>query len=230
MVFLAIAESWRIAPLNEEKIRVLIVEDHTVVRKGLVSLLSTPRFNIEIVGEAGDGVEAITQSGALHPDVILMDLLMPRKGGVEAIPEIKAHAQEARILVLTSFGEDDDIIAAIRAGADGYLKKDCSPDELLYAIRGVHNGHFTLPLEMARKVMALKDEDEKHPLKEPLTSREMDVLRCIAQGLSNQEAAAYLVISSHTIRSHMRNIMQKLNLKNRTQVALYAIEVGLMEE
>jgi len=216
--------------LNDKAIRILIVEDHTVIRKALVSLLSTPRFNIEVVGEAGDGIEAVVQAGALHPDVILLDLIMPRKGGVEAIPEIKAQAPEARILVLTSFGEDDDIIAALRVGAEGYLMKDCSPDELLHAIQSVHLGNFILPLEMARKVLALGDEAETQSLEEPLTPRELDVLRCIAQGLSNQEIAAQLVISQHTVRSHMKNVLRKLDLDNRTQAALYAIEAGLMQK
>lgn len=214
--------------MGENKIRVLIVEDHTVVRKGLVSLLSTPRFNIEVVGEASDGFEAVNQSKKMVPDVILLDLVMPRKGGLQAIPDLKVDNPQVHILVLTSFSEDEDILAAINAGADGFLMKDCSPDELIQAIRSVHLGHFSLPADLARKVMS-QDTQVEPSMAAELTPREKDVLEFLAKGLSNQEIATVLGISPYTVRSHVRNLLRKLNVSNRTQAALYAIEEGLVQ-
>ncbi len=215
--------------MNDIPIRVLIVDDHTVLRKGLASLLSTPRFNIDVVGEAADGHEAVEKTRHLQPDVILLDLVMPRMGGLEAIREIKAESPEVRILVLTSFSEEEDIVAALRAGAEGYLIKDCSPDELIHAIRGVHLGHFSLPADMARKIMSLDLEMDQQVQKLQLTRRELEVLQCMAQGFSNQEIAKQLSISTNTVRSHVRNVLRKLDVSNRTQAALYAIESGLVE-
>jgi DNA-binding NarL/FixJ family response regulator len=208
-------------------IRVLIVDDHTVVRKGLNALLSTPRFNIEVVGEAADGIEAIQNVDTFTPDVILLDLVMPRKGGLEVIRELRENGSDVRILILSSFSEDDDIVEAIRAGAEGYLMKDCSPDELVHAIRSVHSGQFTLPGEIARKVMLVGEQDDQLSGEQELTLRETDVLICMAQGLSNQDIAEALGISPYTVRSHVRNILRKLDVKNRTQAVLIAIERGL---
>jgi len=214
---------------NENPIRVLIVDDHTVLRKGLISLLSTPRFNIEVVGEAADGSEAIQQTTLLQPDVILLDLVMPGMGGLEAIPKLKAGHPNVHILVLTSFNQDENIVAAVRAGAEGYLKKDCSPDELIHAIKGVYMGQFSLPADMARKVMDLDSKDKGEVPEPRLTPRELDVLRLIAQGFSNQEIAGRLSVSTYTVRSHVRSILRKLDVNNRTQAALYAIEKGMVD-
>ena len=215
--------------MQEEKlIRVLVVDDHTVLRKGLCSLL-TPKYGVEVIGEAGDGVEAVAQARALRPDVILMDLAMPRKTGLDAILEIRRDNPEARILVLTSFGEDAKVAAAVQAGAMGFMLKDSSLDELVHAIRTVHMGNLQLPQDLARKVMTgLLGLDGSRPPVEQLTRRELDVLRCVAQGMSNEEIAQELTISVNTVSSHIAHMLDKLNLSNRTQAALYAVEIGLV--
>lgn len=208
-------------------IRVMVVDDHTVVRKGLCSLL-TAKYGLEVVGEAADGIEAVDQARDLRPDVILMDLIMPRKTGLEAIIEIKKENPQARILVLTSFSEDAQIAAAIKAGAMGYVLKDASPDELIHTIRGVHMGKLSIPAEMMQIVLAEStDKADKGSLDVELTAREIDVLRHLAAGQSNQEIADALGVSTTTVRTHVSNILRKLELENRTQAALYAIEHGL---
>lgn len=213
--------------MADELIRVMVVDDHTVVRKGLCSLL-TAKYGLDVVGEAADGVEAVDKARELQPDVILMDLIMPRKTGLEAIIEIKKENPRARILVLTSFSEDAQIAAAIKAGAMGYVLKDASPDELIHTIRGVHMGKLSIPAEMMQIVLVGSSErqTESSPDNE-LTSREMDVLRQLAAGRSNQEIGDALGVSTTTIRTHVSSILRKLNLENRTQAALYAIEKGL---
>jgi NarL family two-component system response regulator LiaR len=209
-------------------IRVLVVDDHTVVRKGLCSLLSS-KYGVEVVGEAGDGDEAIEKARDLRPDVILMDLLMPGKTGLEAILEIKRENPDARILVLTSFGEEAKVAAAVRAGALGFLLKESSPDELVHAIRSVHMGSLSLPQDLARKMMSgLYGLDSDEGPTEQLTSRELDVLKDIAEGMSNAEIAQDLTISFTTVRSHVPSILRKLDLSSRTQAALYAVEIGLV--
>jgi two-component system, NarL family, response regulator LiaR len=214
--------------MNREKIRVLVVDDHTVVRKGLCSLLSSPRYNIEVIGEAGDGAQAVEQARALHPDVILMDLLMPIKTGLEALPEIRAEDPDTKVLILTSAGDRAQVIAALKAGARGYIVKDSAPDELIQAIEAVYAGKLLLRSELAQK--ALFAADEPAPPVSELTERELDVLRYLAQGLSNQEIADALSISLYTVRSHVRNILGKLHLANRTQAALYALDKGLLKD
>lgn len=211
-----------------ELIRLLVVDDHTVVRKGLCSLL-TSKYGIEVVGEAEDGLEAVEKARETHPDVILMDMVMPKMTGLEAIIEIRKEDPDARILVLTSFGDDAQITAAIKAGALGYLLKDSSPDELIHTIRSVYMGTFSVPAEMLQALLSeSQDEDEKIPAEHDLTERELDVLRELARGSSNQDIADTLFISTTTVRSHVRSIFQKLNLSNRTQAALYALESGLV--
>jgi NarL family two-component system response regulator LiaR len=208
-------------------IRVMVVDDHTVVRKGLCSLL-TAKYGLVVVGEAADGAEAVDQARKLQPDVILMDLVMPRKTGLEAIIEIKKENPQARILVLSSFSEDAQIAAAIKAGAMGYILKDASPDELVHSIQGVHMGKFSIPADMMQIVLAEStDRPEPSSLETKLTSREIDVLRYLALGRSNQEIADALGVGTTTVRSHVSSILRKLNLENRTQAALYAIEAGL---
>ena len=214
---------------EQRAIRVLIAEDHVVVRKGLRALLAT-ESDIEVVGEAGDGQAAITQAAALQPDVILMDLAMPKMDGIEAIRQIKLSQPESRILVMTSFATDDKVFPAIKAGALGYLLKESAPEELLQAIRQIHRGESSLHPAIARKVLQEITHPPARPLTpNPLTEREGEVLRLVAQGLSNQDIARKLHISDPTVRTHVSNILGKLQLATRIQAALYALREGLVE-
>jgi NarL family two-component system response regulator LiaR len=211
-----------------ENIRLLIADDHTLVRAGLCALISTEP-GMEVVGEAADGIEVVLKARSLRPDIILLDLVMPRQGGIEAIAEIKAEDPEARILVLTSFADDDKVFPAIKAGALGYLLKDSSPRQLLQAIRDVHRGESSLDPAIARKLIRELNQPPDLPRTEdPLTAREAEVLRLVAQGLSNQEIADRMVVSERTVRTHVSNILDKLHLANRTQAALYAVRKGLI--
>ena len=208
-------------------IRILIADDHAIVREGQRALIETEP-GMEVVGEATDGVEAVDVARALQPDVILLDLLMPRLGGVEAIKKIKAQDAEARVLVLTSFAEDEKVHAAIRAGALGYLLKDASPQDILTAIREVHRGEPSMPPVIAHKLMSeLQRTSNLPPTEDPLTERELEILKLVAQGQPNLEIAERLVISERTVRTHVSNILGKLHLANRTQAALYALREGL---
>lgn len=212
-----------------ENIRILIADDHAVVREGLRTLITT-KPGMEVVGEAADGVEAILKAHALNPDVILLDMVMPRKNGLEAIEGIKQDNPDARILVLTSFDDDERVFAAIKAGALGYLLKDSSPQQLLQAINDVYHGQSSLHPTIALKVIReLNQPSDQPPTDSPLTSREVDVLKLVARGLLNEEIAAELSISEWTVRTHMRNILSKLHLANRTQAALYALREGLAD-
>jgi len=212
---------------GNERIGVFLADDHAVVRAGLEALIGTEE-QMTVVGTAADGEEAIAKVALLNPDVILLDLQMPRKSGIEAISAIKAHDPEARILVLTSFSEDDKVFAAIKAGASGYLLKDATPEELLQAIRQVHSGKSSLAPEIARKVIQeLNRPTSLPPTEEPLTEREVEILQLVARGYSNQQIAETLVISERTARTHISNILAKLHLANRTQAALYALRHGL---
>lgn len=208
-------------------IRVLLADDHAVVRGGIRALLDHEE-GIEVVGEAADGEDAITLVKSLAPDVILLDLMMPQKTGIEAIEEIKQDDPNARILVLTSFADDDKVFAAIKAGAMGYLLKQTTPPELFQAIRDVYNGESSLHPTIARKLIReLNRPTNLPPVDEPLTDREVEVLIFVARGLSNQDIADRLVISERTVRTHVSNILSKLHLANRTQAALYALKEGL---
>jgi NarL family two-component system response regulator LiaR len=208
-------------------IRVLLADDHAVVRGGIRALLEDEE-EIEVVGEADDGEEAVRLAQKLHPDVILLDLMMPLKTGIEAIEEIKDENPQARILVLTSFADDDKVFAAIKAGAMGYLLKQTTPGELFQAIRDVYHGESSLHPTIARKLIReLNRPTTLPPVDEPLTDRELEVLIFVARGLSNQDIADRLVISERTVRTHVSNILSKLHLANRTQAALYALKEGL---
>jgi NarL family two-component system response regulator LiaR len=213
-----------------ETIRVLIADDYPLVRDSLRALIETEP-GIEVAGEAKDGVEAVLKARSLQPDVILLDLVMPRQDGIAAIEEIKRENPEARILVLTSFAEDEKVFPAIKAGALGYLLKVSSPQQLLEAIRDVYRGQSSLHPTIARKLIGelQRPVEELPPTKEPLSGREMEVLRLVAQGLTNQEIAETLVISERTVRTHVSNILGKLHLANRTQAALYAMREGLAD-
>ncbi len=214
-------------PKQIESIRILITDDHAVVREGLRTLIGTEP-GMEVVGEAVDGLEALEMACKLRPDVTLLDMMMPRMDGLEAIKEIKRECPETRILVLTSFSEDDQVFPAIKAGALGYLLKNAAPERLLNAIRDVHLGKPSMSSDIAKKLInELQSASDLPPTEEPLTEREMDVLRLVAQGLSNQEIAEALVIGVGTVRTHVSNILVKLHLANRTQAALYALRKGL---
>ncbi len=212
-----------------ENIHILITDDHAIVRKGLRTLVESEP-GMEVVGEAADGVEAILKARSLNPDVILMDMMMPRMDGLEAINEIMRENPEARILVITSFAEDDKIFPAIKAGALGYLLKDSTPEQLIQAIYAVYNGESSLHPSIALKVIReLNRPSELPPTEEPLTTREVEVLKLVARGLTNQEIAEILVISERTVGNHIGNILNKLHLANRTQAALYALREGLVD-
>jgi NarL family two-component system response regulator LiaR len=209
------------------QIRVLIVDDHAIVRKGLTVLLATEP-DIKVVGEAQDGQEAVEKAASLKPDVALMDLVMPRMDGIEATRRITEAHPKTKILVLTSFAADDKVFPAVKAGALGYLLKDSSPEELLEAIHRVHRGEPSLESAIARKVLhEISHPSAAKPTSDPLTEREMEVLRLIAQGLSNKEIASKIFIAEWTVRTHVSNILGKLHLASRTQAALYALRSGL---
>ena len=210
-----------------QTIRVLIVDDHAIVRKGIRALLATEK-DIQVIGEASDGAEAVAQANSLHPDVILMDLVMPKIDGIEATKQITAQQPGMRILILTSFAADDKVFPAIKAGALGYLLKDTGPQELVQSIHQVYRGEPSLEPSIARKVLTELSTPQQKPLSpDPLTERELGILRLIAQGRSNKEIAEQLVITEMTVRTHVSNILGKLHLASRTQAALYALKEGL---
>lgn len=212
-----------------EKIRVLIADDHAVVRQGLRTFLQL-QDDIEVVGEADDGAEAVRLAGELVPDVVVMDLVMPSLDGIEATREIKALSPTTRVLVLTSFADDDKVFAAVKAGAAGYLLKDVQPAELGDAIRTVYRGEALLHPAVAGKLMREFAEGERTAA-DPgaLTEREMDVLRLITKGMSNREIALDLGVAEKTVKTHVSNILQKLHLADRTQAALYAVRQHLVD-
>jgi NarL family two-component system response regulator LiaR len=198
-----------------------------VVRTGLEALIDTEP-DMEVVGTAADGEATIHRVLKLKPDVTLLDLKMPRKSGQEAIVEIKETLPDARILVLTSFGDDETVFNAIKAGALGFLLKDSTPVELIKAIRNVYEGKSSLHPDIALKlVQELSRPSGLPPTEEPLTEREVEVVQLVAQGMSNQEIAERLTITERTVRAHVSSILSKLHLANRTQAALYALKEGL---
>jgi NarL family two-component system response regulator LiaR len=210
-------------------IRVLIADDHPIVRDALRSLINTEP-GMELVGEAVDGADVVEKALACKPDVILMDLVMPVKDGLQAISEIKKVDPAVSILVLTSFSEENKVFQAIRAGALGYLLKDSPPQELLQAIYKVHQGEASLHPSIALQLMReITRPSDLPPAKDPLSARELEVLKLVAQGLTNHEIAARLFLSEWTISSHVRNILGKLHLANRTQATLYALREGLTD-
>jgi NarL family two-component system response regulator LiaR len=213
--------------MEQTAIRVLVVDDHAIVRKGIRALLAEIK-GIEVIGEARDGQEAMDQVDALHPDVILMDLVMPGVDGIEATRQIAADGASPRILVLTSFAGDDKVFPAIQAGALGYLLKDSEPADLVEAIHQVHRGEPSLQPSIAQKVLnELRRPSVRPPTPDPLTDREVEVLRMVAKGLNNPEIAQRLVITEATVRTHVSNILGKLHLANRVQATLYALQEGI---
>jgi DNA-binding NarL/FixJ family response regulator len=218
-------------------IRVLIVDDHAMVRQGLrtfLELQDNSDLPISVVGEAGNGIDAVKLACQIQPDIVLLDLVMPEMGGIEAIPEIIACSPHTRVMILTSFGEEDKVLPAIRAGAQGYLLKDIPPDELVHAIRETYLGNVQLHPEIVKKLMSAVAAREVRAsrlvtdLAEGLTEREQEVLYQIADGLSNREIAKKMFISEKTVKTHVSNILGKLHLEDRTQAAIYALKHGLV--
>ena len=207
-------------------IKVLIVDDHAIVRKGIIALLETEK-DIQVGGEASDGSQAITMADRLKPDMIIMDLVMPGVNGIDAIRQITTQDQTAKILVLTSFATDDKVFPALKAGALGYLLKDSNPQELLDAIRQVSKGESWLHPSVAKKVLKELTHTSTPSNLEELTERETEVLKLVAQGMSNREIADQLVISEATVRTHVSSLLAKLHLASRTQAALFALREGL---
>lgn len=213
--------------MEKKSIQLLVVDDQSIVRKGICALLEQVE-DIDVVGEATDGEEAVTQADKLHPDVILMDLVMPKMDGITAIQQILARQPKMRIMALTSFVAEDKVFPAIKAGAMGYLLKDSEPEELIAAIRRVNRGEPSLHPTVAKMVLEELGQPAKQPLTpDPLTEREVDVVRLVAQGLSNRQIAEQLFIGEATVRTHVGNILNKLHLANRVQATLYALREGL---
>ncbi len=202
-----------------DTIRVLLVDDHPLVREGIVAVLETAT-DIDVVGQAADGVAAIELARRVAADVMLLDLMMPRQDGIATIPILARECPDLRILVLTSFVSDEQIATAIESGALGYLLKDTSGDELLRAIRDVAQGELTLHPAVARRLLRAERKPAE-PVEDPLTARESEVLALLAEGLSNQEIAARLVMSVRTVGTHVSHILKKLQLASRTQAALF---------
>ena len=209
-----------------DPIRVLIADDHPVVRQGLRGFLET-YADIEVVAEAEDGAQAVALVREHVPDVILMDLLMPEMDGVEAIDRVVTFSPATRIIVLTSYTEDEYLFPAMRAGALGYLLKDVEPEDLVGAIRAAARGHATMHPSVAARLVQGADHPGDSSLAD-LSERELDVLRLIARGMSNREIAETLTIAEGTVKSHVSNILSKLHLAHRTQAALYALKYKLV--
>jgi NarL family two-component system response regulator LiaR len=209
-------------------IRVLVVDDHPLVRRGIVAVLEI-EDDLEVAGECSDGEEAVQQALHLRPDVILMDLVMPKLDGISAIQAIKARQPEIKILVLTSFNTADMVFPSLNAGASGYLLKDSDSTELVRAIHQVYRGEASLHPTVARQVLTQLSNPEPPQLSpvEQLTGRELDALRLIARGLSNQEIARRMEVSEATVHTHVSKLLAKLKLTNRTQAALFALKNGL---
>lgn len=219
---------------SEPRISVLIVDDHEVVRQGLRTFLGLHR-DIEVVGEAAEGAAAVDLVAALRPDVVLMDLVMPGLDGVEATRRVLALSPETRVIVLTSFAGDQEVFPAIQAGATSYLLKDVSPEDLVASVRAVHRGEPRLHPDVARRLMSAMREAPTPVGKDvpigvsQLTEREREVIRLVAQGRSNREIAAEFYISEKTVKTHVSHVLTKLDLKDRTQLAIFAIQHELLD-
>ncbi|MFI1399618.1 response regulator [Streptomyces sp. NPDC020681] len=209
-----------------DKIRVLLVDDHQVVRRGLRTFLEI-QDDIEVVGEAADGTEGIARAEELRPDVVLMDVKMPGMDGIEALRKLRELDNPAKVLIVTSFTEQRTVVPALRAGASGYVYKDVDPEALAGAIRSVHAGHVLLQPEVAGALLSQDDPSSGTGRGGTLTEREREVLGLIADGRSNREIARALVLSEKTVKTHVSNILMKLDLADRTQAALWAVRHGL---
>lgn len=217
--------------MDRTQIRVLVVDDHPLIRRGLCAEISYDE-DMQVVGEAEDGIEAVELTRKLNPHVVLMDLVMPKMNGFDAIKEIIANQPEACILVLTSFYDDEQVYAALEAGAMGYILKDRHPDEVLRAIRKIANGEpYMNPAIVKGLIREMRVKNQRVQQPEPfLTERELEVLRWVAKGAPNKEIAGEIGISQATVRVHVSNILSKLGLENRSQMVLYAVKQGLCDE
>jgi DNA-binding NarL/FixJ family response regulator len=218
-----------------EPIRVLIVDDHALFRRGLEMVLAG-EDGIEVVGEGSDGHEAVQKAGDLLPDIVLMDIRMPRRSGIEACAAIKEAVPSAKIVMLTISDEEEDLFEAIKAGATGYLLKEIAIDEVPQAVHAVHGGQSLISPSMASKLitefasLAKRSEERRQQVPAPkLTDREMEVLRLVARGLGNREIAKELFISENTVKNHVRNILEKLQLHSRMEAVVYAVREKLLE-
>ena len=223
--------------VTAEVIRVLIVDDHALYRRGLLTVLGT-EDGIEVVGEAADGIEAVDQAEENLPDVIVMDVSMPKRGGIDACRVIKQRVPSARILMLTSSDDEANLFEAVRAGANGYLLKDVPPEEVAAGIRGVFHGQSLLSPMMATKLLtefAQISQRETVPAPTPglelprLTDRELEILKLVARGRLNREIATELFIAENTVRNHIRNILDKLQMHSRMEAAMYAVRQRLID-
>lgn len=221
-------------PSEANPIRVLIVDDHALFRRGLEMVLAQ-EVDIDVVGEAPDGAEAVTMAAEMAPDIVLMDVRMPRRGGIDATSAIKEKVPSAKIVMLTISDEEADLFDAIKAGAMGYLLKEISIDEVASDIRAVYNGQSLISPSMASKLLSefaamIKTKDDRPQLPTPrLTDREMEVLRLVAKGLNNRDIAKQLFISENTVKNHIRNILEKLQLHSRMEAVVYAVREKLLE-
>jgi NarL family two-component system response regulator LiaR len=213
---------------GSEKIAVVLVDDHAIVRQGLRTYLEL-QPDIEVVGEASDGREAVGVVRDTVPDIVLMDLVMPNSDGVEATRAITGMAPSTRVIVLTSFSEDEKVFASIKAGAQGYLMKDVLPQDLVKAIRTVYRGEAQLDPEIARKLMQEFTNPQPQAPRHDLTERELEVLTLIAHGKTNRDISEVLVLSEKTVKTHVSNILQKLHLSDRTQAAVYALRQKIVD-
>ena len=217
-----------------EPIRVLVADDHVLFRRGLQMVLQA-EGDMEVVGEAGDGIEALRRAEELLPDVVLMDVRMPKQTGIEACLAIKEAVPSTRIVMLTISDEESDLFEAVRAGANGYLLKDIPGDEIAAGIRAVHTGHSLISPSMASKLLAefaqisRREEEAPNPHAPKLTAREVEVLRLVARGLGNREIGQQLFISENTVKNHVRNILEKLHLHSRMEAVIYAVKEKLLD-
>jgi DNA-binding NarL/FixJ family response regulator len=217
--------------LGVDRIRILVVDDHVLFRKGLVNLLSGQE-DLEVVGEADEGDSALEKARELMPDIVLMDISMPHRDGLEATKRIKAEMPYVRIVVLTVSEAEEDLFQAIKSGAQGYLLKNLEPEELFNLLRGVQRGEAPISPRMATRILKefTRQRPQEQAPEDSLTQREREVLGLVVRGATNREIATTLFISENTVKNHLRNILEKLHLQNRVQVVTYALQQGLVAQ